>query len=520
MDPMQRLLLEVAYEAIESAGISLQQLAGSQTGCYVGCFTHDYDEIAKKDAELLPKYHATGAGQAILSNRLSYFFDLKGPSLSLDTACSSSLIALHLACQSLRAGESTTALVGATNLILNPDIMVGMTNLHMLSPDSISYSFDSRANGYARGEGIAAVILKPLQQAISDGDTIRAIIRGTAINSNGSNSGITLPSKDAQVRLIRSAYQDAACDPALTGYFEAHGTGTAAGDPLEANAIGEAFGPLRPAGEEGKLFVGSVKSNIGHLEGASGLAGLIKVILSLEKGLIAPNIWFEKGNPAIDFDRSRIRVPTEMTSWPSGLRRASVNSFGYGGANGHVILDDAHHYMLSRGIKGKHQTEPHSTLPVAEDISDQQHPRLLHISTQASASVTNMIESFEEFLHLKSPEDESAFIDDLAFTLNDRRTRFDLGRSVVASSIPELITELQQIKAIKKRPTRQPNLGFVFTGQGAQWWAMGRELLRYRRFYQSIVACGKAVKECGASWSVLGESFQNFIDATSLSHQD
>lgn len=326
MDPMQRILLEVTYEALENGGIPLSQLSGSETGCFVGCFTQDYDEMAKRDAEVLPKYHSIGTGKSILSNRISFCFDLKGPSMTLDTACSSSLVALHLACQSLRSGESTTAIVGATNLIISPDIMVGMTNLGFLSADSISYAFDSRANGYARGEGVAALILKPLHDALRDGDVIRSVIRGTAVNSNGRTPGITLPSRDAQVSLIRSAYKMAGLEDefATTAYVEAHGTGTSAGDPIEANAIGAVLGTAK--GRSAKLHVGSIKTNVGHLEGASGLAGLIKAVLSVESGVILPNIWFERGNPNIDFDGLNINVPTEMVEWPvEGVRRASIN---------------------------------------------------------------------------------------------------------------------------------------------------------------------------------------------------
>lgn len=351
---MQRILIEVVYEAMENAGIP--------TSTFAGCFTDDYDGLLKRDIELNPKYHSVGVGPAILSNRISFCFDLKGPSLTLDTACSSSLVAIHLACQSVRTGESKAAIVGATNAILNPEMHVGMSNMHFLSPDSICYTFDERANGYARGEGMAALILKPLQDAIRDGDTIRAVIRGTATNQDGKSAGITLPSKGAQISLIKSAYEQSGCDPSLVGYFEAHGTGTAAGDPIETSAIGATLGKYRPDGEEGKLYVGSVKTNIGHLEGASGLAGLIKAVLSMERGIILPNLWFENGNPAIDFEGWHIRVPTEPVPWPvPGLRRASINSFGYGGTNSHTIIDDAYHYLRLRGLVGKHRTSPRPT---------------------------------------------------------------------------------------------------------------------------------------------------------------
>ncbi|KAL2164963.1 hypothetical protein VTH06DRAFT_259 [Thermothelomyces fergusii] len=524
MDPMQRMLLEVVYEATENAGIPLSSLAGTDTGCFVGCFTSDYDQLAKRDPELLPKYHSVGTGQSILSNRVSFWLDIHGPSVTLDTACSSGLVAVHLACQSLRAGESSAAIVGATNAILSPDIMVGMTNLHFLSPDSTCYAFDARANGYARGEGVAALILKPLHAAVRDGDSIRAVIRGTAVNSNGRTPGITMPSRRAQVSLIRSAYEQGRCDPAVTGYFEAHGTGTPAGDPVEASAIGEALGPYRRGGEDGKLFVGSIKTNIGHLEGASGLAGLIKAVRSLEEGVIAPNIWFEKGNPAIDFDAWRIRVPTEPTPWPvPGLRRASINGFGYGGTNAHVIIDDAYHYLAERGIRGLHRTRP-SLLPsptASAPFLSPPHPQFppgkanggvakarpmaFFLSAHEREAAANLAKSFADFLAQPDPDGRELRLQDLAFTLCERRSRLEFGTVVVASSRPELVKALRSPPDPVQRSTAEPKIGFVFTGQGAQWWAMGRELMRYPVFARAMADCDEAVRSCGASWSLIDE---------------
>ena len=538
---MQRMLLEVVYEATENAGIPMSKLAGTNTGCYVGCFSNDYDQIAKKDPETLPKYNSTGTGQSILSNRISFCFNLQGPSLTIDTACSSGLVALHMACQSLRTGESSAAIVGATNAILIPDPMVAMTNLHFLSPDGICYTFDSRANGYARGEGMAALVLKPLDNAIKDGDTIRAVIRGTAINSNGRHTGITLPLREAQARLIRTAYKQAGCDFSQTGYFEAHGTGTPAGDPIETGAIGETMGTARPDGEEGKLYVGSVKPNIGHLEGASGLAGMIKTILSMEKGVIAPNIRFEQGNKNIDFDKWRIRIPTEPTPWPTaGLRRASVNSFGYGGANSHVILDDAYHYMSERGLKGKHRTllSPHEEEAVlAESLSPSEsstgsevaslagsetgssnfeiiesphsetarRPRIFHLTGHEQASVLDNAKQLAQYVESKKSQNEEILLDDLAYTLGERRSALDVGAFVVASSAEDLISQLKDLDSTKPRSKDVPSLGFIFTGQGAQWWAMGRELMQYEIFERSIIACSSVVASLGSSWSLIDE---------------
>jgi acyl transferase domain-containing protein len=544
MDPMQRILLEVVYEAVENAGIPMSTFAGSNTSCYVGCFTHDYDGLLQRDTEQSPKYHSVGVGPAILSNRISFCFDLKGPSMTIDTACSSSLVGIHLACQSLMTGESEAAIVGATNTILSPEMYIGMTNMHFLSPDSICYSFDERANGYARGEGMAALVLKPLHNALRDGDTIRAVIRGTAANQDGKTAGITVPSKSAQMSLIKTAYEQAGCDPSRTGYFEAHGTGTAVGDPIEASAIGATLGQRRPDGEEGKLYVGSVKTNIGHLEGASGLAGLIKAVLSIEKGIIPPNIWFENGNPAIDFDGWRIRIPTQAVPWPvPGIRRASVNSFGYGGTNGHIVIDDAYHYLQLRGLKGKHRTSPRPTqlghnqtgntdakdeLSSFSQLSNShtglnngynadsslgratkkhtQRPRIFHLAAHEEGAVVASASAYAEHLASREEMNEDGFLDDLAYTLCERRSRLPWGCFVVAASKNEIV---EKFKAPSLKAIRQfndiPRLAFVFTGQGAQWWRMGRELLVYPEFVHVLERADAAVKKLGASWSLLGK---------------
>ncbi|EFW98603.1 phenolpthiocerol synthesis polyketide synthase ppsa [Grosmannia clavigera kw1407] len=361
IDPQQRLQLESAYEALENAGIPMEKVVGSDTSVYVDVFNRDYSEMLARETETRPVYQATGNGQAILSNRISYFFDLRGPSITLDTACLASLSALHLACQ--------------------------------------SYTYDHRAAGYSRVEGVATVVLKPLDDVLRDGDPIRAVIRQTTVNQDGRTAGITLPSRSAQESLIRTAYRMAGLDPALTGYFEAHGTGTAAGDPLEAGAISTVFGSCRPASDP--IIVGSVKTNLGHLEGASGLAGLIKAILILEHGMIPPNLNFEKANESIPLEEWNIKVLLQLQPWPKpGLRRASVNSFGYGGTNAHVILDDA--------VTSKE-------LVAALDGTD-------------------------------------------------------------GTDGPKLT-----------RSAKAPRLAFVFTGQGAQWFAMGRELVpMYAVFRQRL----------------------------------
>ena len=307
MDPQQRSLLECTYHALENAGIPLDSIVGTRTSCYVGSFSKEYGTLLSRDIQLDAKYTALGIGTAMLSNRLSWFYDLRGPSISLDTACSSSLVALNLAVQSIRSGESDMSLVAGCNLMLNPETnSIPLSNAGFLGPDGICYSFDHRANGYARGEGTAVLALKPLSKAIQDGDTIRAVIRNSGANTDGRTPGITQPSREAQAELIRETYREAGLPLNETRFFEAHGTGTPIGDPREAGSIADVFKIHRT--ESDPLIVGAVKSNIGHLEGASGLAGLIKAICILETGIIPGNAFMEKLNPQIPAHEWNLKV--------------------------------------------------------------------------------------------------------------------------------------------------------------------------------------------------------------------
>ncbi|KAH6888171.1 putative polyketide synthase, partial [Thelonectria olida] len=533
MDPQQRMMMESAYEAIENAGIPMEMLSGSETSCYVGCFSRDYNEMLTHDPETSPVYVSTGNGAAILSNRISYMFNLKGPSLTVDTACSSSLVALHLACQSLRTGESKAAIVGGTNLIFNPDVMIAMSNVHFLGPDAKCHTYDHRANGYSRGEGIAAVYLKPLEDAIRDNDTIRAVIRSSVSNQDGRTAGIMLPSREAQEILINAAYKSAGCDPASVGYFEAHGTGTPAGDPIEAGAIGATLGKHRQPGEDNRLYVGSIKTNIGHLEGASGLASVIKTVLALEKGLIPPNLHFEKGNEAIDFEGWRIRVPTEVTPWPTaGVRRASINSFGFGGTNAHIILDDAYHYLAERGLTASHCTSAKPLLldgavsPVYSDSAalsgyasaDSEHDyfassnkkqhRVFVWSTHEEGTAKDSAAAYVEELRGRKEADEQRFLSNLSYTLSERRSRLAMKFFIVANSLEDLTSKLETTrqKPIRSDAGRIPRSAFVFTGQGAQWWGMGRELLQtYPVFMDSIASAERVLRSLGCTWTLSEE---------------
>ncbi|KAH9896185.1 beta-ketoacyl synthase domain-containing protein [Xylariomycetidae sp. FL2044] len=355
MDPQQRGILQCVYRALENSGITLEAASGSNTGVYVGCFSSDYRDVnVVKDVDAPLRYAGTGTIVSMLSNRVSWFYDFQGPSLTIDTACSSSLVAAHQACVALRAGDVSMAVVGGTNLILSPELSLELDALGVLSPDGISYSFDKRANGYSRGEGFGAIVLKRLSDAVRDGDTIRAVIRNTCSNHDGHSPGLTQPTKDAQVQLMRQTY--AGLDPSLTRYVEAHGTGTPVGDPIEASAISEIFTKHRSDDEP--LYVGAMKSNVGHLEGAAGIAAIIKAVMTLEHGVIPANAWFENPNTKIDASW-RLSFPTKALPWPktdTGLRRMSINSFGVGGTNAHMVLDDAFHFLQERSLDGNHQT--------------------------------------------------------------------------------------------------------------------------------------------------------------------
>lgn len=336
IDPQQRILLETVYEALERGGHTLEGLRGSDTAVYTGTMSVDYTDTGIRDLDTIPKYFATGTNRAIISNRVSYFFDWHGPSMTIDTACSSSLIAVHQGVTALRTGESRVAVACGTQVILNPETFIVESKLSMLSPTGRSRMWDADADGYARGEGVATVVLKRLSDAIADGDHIESIIRETGTNQDGHTSGITVPSTEAQAALIHQTYTRAGLDPANNPqdrpqFFEAHGTGTKAGDPREAAAIHQSFGQYF-AGTGTPLYVGSVKTVIGHLEGTAGLAGLLKASASIQHGHIAPNLLFNRLNPSIEPFYNGLQVATRLTPWPKvpeGVpRRASVNSFG------------------------------------------------------------------------------------------------------------------------------------------------------------------------------------------------
>lgn len=483
IDPQQRLLMEVVYESLEAAGIPLESLVGSQTGVYVGLMCADYVEHLHYDTHTLPTYAPTGTARSIMSNRISYFFDWHGPSMTIDTACSSSLVAVHQAVQLLRSGDSDIAVAAGTNMILAPGQYIAESTLHMLSADSRSRMWDADGTGYARGEGVASVVLKRLSTALADGDKIECIIRETGVNQDGRTKGITMPNAAAQIDLIEQTYARAGLDPKdpfqRCQYFEAHGTGTAAGDPKEAEAISKAFfHPGDDTSHDGDpLYIGSIKTVIGHTEGTAGLAGLLKASLAVQHGVIPPNLLFNKLHPNIEPFYTNLEIATSAKPWPAladGVpRRASVNSFGFGGTNSHVIIEN---FM------------PPTDAPTPDsEAVPAPHFAPFNFSAASGSALRGVLSDYSEYLQSHPNVD----LGDLAYTLYARRSHHAVRASVSASSAASLQTKINELLAAPLEGSSGSSFGTrssalsrpirilgVFTGQGAQWPTMGRSLLK------------------------------------------
>src|SRR2546423_2462768 len=341
IDPQQRLLLEVAWEALEDAGQVPTALAGSGTGVFVGISSYDYALLQAPRLESIDAYYGTGVALSVAANRISYLLDLRGPSVVVDTACSSSLVALQTACESLWSGQSPLAIAGGVNAILSPAFGINLTKAGVIAADGRCKTFDASADGYVRGEGAGVVVLKTLDRALADNDTIRAVIRGGAVRQDGRTNGLMAPNGRSQEDLLRAAHRHSGVAPGDIDYVEAHGTGTLLGDQMEAQALGSVVGRHRPAGRP--CVIGSVKSNIGHLEAAAGIAGVIKTVLMLEHRRIPASLHVEKPNPQVDFEALGLRIPVEAEPWPAheGPVRAGVSSFGFGGTCAHVVIEEA-----------------------------------------------------------------------------------------------------------------------------------------------------------------------------------
>ncbi|KAL9045343.1 MAG: hypothetical protein Q9214_001595, partial [Letrouitia sp. 1 TL-2023] len=468
MDPQQRLLLETVYEGLEAAGLTIEGLKGSNTGAYVGLMYVDYESLQFRDLQNIPQYLAIGTARSIVANRISYFFDWHGPSLTIDTACSSSLVAVHQAVQALRSGEVQVAVAAGTNLLLGPEPYIHESKLKMLSPDGRSRMWDQDANGYARGDGVGAVVLKTLSAALAAGDNVECIIRETGVNQDGRSRGITMPSATAQAALIRDTYARAGLDPTSKKdrcqYFEAHGTGTPAGDPVEAEAVSTAFFKPEAQVEEMPLFVGSIKTVIGHTEGTAGIAGILKVVQAIKNGYIPPNLLLNNLNPAVLPFYDHLHIPQILTQWPQlpqgQSRRASVNSFGFGGTNAHAIIESFELPLESR--------RPSDLFTPFVFSAQSKQSLLANLTAHA-----NYLENHPDVV----PRD-------LAWTLRSRRSRLPLRISFPASSIKvlqsnlrDLISKFQLDPRSASSGTKKTRILGVFTGQGAQWARMGAELI-------------------------------------------
>lgn len=495
MDPQQRMLLETTSEAFENAGVTPDTLKTTHCGVFVGISSSDYSRHLFQNREGIDAYYGTGSALSIAANRISYQFDLHGPSLAVDSACSSSLVAVHMAIQSLRRGECNLAVAGGVNALLLPDINITFTKAGVLSADGRCRTFDAEANGIARAEGAGVVILKPLSRAVADKDHIWAVLLGSAVNNDGRSNGIMAPNGTAQQRVVASAYRNAGISPAAVQYIEAHGTGTDLGDPIEVGALANVVSKDRPA--DAPCRIGSVKTNFGHLEAGAGIAGLIKVALMLHEKQLVPTINFESPNPKIPFEEFNIQVQTEIEPWPAkeGEALAGVSSFGFGGTNAHVVLKD-------------YQPEPFSN--EAADM-----PVMVPLSARSEAGLHTLAETIRDFA---KDHEKRVNIQELAQSASLKRAHLPVRLAVVARSLTELRSRLDSYINGKSHPLlvradvleeEQPRVAFICPGQGGQWFAMGRELLTYEPVFRHAIERYDSVFKPLSGWSIIEELYKD-----------
>jgi acyl transferase domain-containing protein/predicted amino acid dehydrogenase/acyl carrier protein len=473
LDPQHRWLMEVTWEAIEDAGLPPEQLAGTRTGVFLGISTHDYISLLRQDIHLVDGYVNIGSALCIGANRLSFLFDFRGPSFAVDTACSSSLVALHLAAQSLRSGDCDYAVVAAANELLSPQLSIGFSQAHMLSPNGRSRAFDAAADGYVRAEGAGAVLLMPLSKAQSLGLQPRALLLATASNQDGRSSSLTVPNQEAQETMLREALHAAGVQARDIAYVEMHGTGTPVGDPIEARAVAAVLAGDRAPNE--RLLIGSVKTNVGHLESASGIAGLIKAVLVLENNEVPRNLHFETPNPQLPIDR--VEVATALTP----LRRnngtaplVAVNSFGFGGSNAHALLAPAIHEQ--------------------RDPKQLEGAGLFPLSARNTAAVAEYAQAYARFIEEQAAD---LSLGELCAAVALGKSHHPIRAAVVAGSLGELKQQLLELR-VPEAAAARPKIAFVFCGQGPQWWAMGRQL------YASEPVVRQMWDECDAVCRKLG----------------
>ncbi len=472
MDPQQRLMLEVAYEALEHAGIATEDLSGVRAAVLMGVYYGEYQTISAANPDAIDAYSATGNAHAVAVGRIAYLLGLRGPAVAIDSACSSSLVTIHLACQSLRLRESDLALAGGVSLILRPETQIAMAKWGMLSPNGRCYSFDSRADGFVRGEGCGVIVLKRLTDAVRDGDRVLAVVRGSAVNQDGRSNGLTAPNTIAQQDVIRSALHSANVTAGSVNYIEAHGTGTGLGDPIEFEALADQYGK-----GDGNCALGAVKSNFGHLEAAAGIAGFIKAALSVQRSQIPPNLNFVQWNPAIDHKSTRLFVPTELSPWPAeeGPRRAAISSFGIGGTNAHVVIE--------QGPEPVPVSDGESASPVTT----------LTISGKTEQRIASWATALADWM---SGPGATTPLADIAHTVNLYRSRHNKIATVSARDRNEVVAGLRALAAGQPTPgvvgahevPRGKGIVFLYSGQGSQWAGMGRQLLADEPAFAAAVA--------------------------------
>ncbi len=484
MDPQQRLFLEVAWEALEHAAQAVDQLGGSRTGVFVGISGNEYLQMLLRkvnDIGQIDPYAGTGNLQSAIAGRLSYLLGLNGPAMVVDTACSSSLVAVHLACQSLRAGNCSMALAAGVNMMLSAEPSIFLSRARALSADGRCKTFDAAADGYVRGEGCGVVVLKRLSDAEAAGDRILAVVRGSSVNHDGASSGFTVPNGLAQEAVIRQALSDAGTEPVRVSYVEAHGTGTSLGDPIEVRAIAAVLCNERPASQP--LVIGSVKTNIGHLEAAAGIASLIKVVLSLNHKLIPPHLHFKKLNPYIQLDAVPIRIPVEAMPWAADGQKltACVGSFGLSGTNSYAVIE-----------------EPPAAKAVA--ASPRQH-YLLPLSAKSDQALQQLAARYDAHLETHPPES----LADVCFTAGVGRSHFSRRVAITAQSREEMHISLKAVASgssapgvfRQASPSKLPAVAFLFSGQGSQYPGMGRRLYETQPvFRDALNRCDELLRDC------------------------